>query len=309
MKKNVLSIIVTHNSSKWIEKCIRSIFESSFQSDIFIIDNASSDNTIEIIENIEGEKVLIKNENVGFAKANNTGIKYALENNYEGILLLNHDAWLEKNTLEQLVKTSESNNKAGIISPIHLNGNGELLDFNFTNYISQPNDEGRNLYTDLLVDRELKPFYFVNYVNAACWYLPITVIQQCGNFDHILFPHYGEDDNFISRVKHFDFHVCIVPTAFIFHDREERMGKQTKNPFTKNHIIQKFIRISANCSEEDAKNHKQQTIKAIKRNCIKHLIKFNLAIFLQELKLYKELKQLSQKVSEHRELYHKGHLF
>ena len=47
---NIFSIVVTHNGSKWIKKCVKSLMESTLESDIIIIDNNSEDETIEIVK-------------------------------------------------------------------------------------------------------------------------------------------------------------------------------------------------------------------------------------------------------------------
>ena len=80
--------------------------ENSF--DLIIIDNGSTDGTVEYLENFAKEhsniRLILNKENLGYSKANNQGINLALEGNYKYIGLLNNDIlftpdWL-KNTLE-----------------------------------------------------------------------------------------------------------------------------------------------------------------------------------------------------------------
>ena len=81
IKKNIVTVIVTFNSKKWIEKVIVSLKKSSLTTDIVIIDNGSKDGTINFIENNHPSIILIKHkENIGFGKANNIGIDIALKN-------------------------------------------------------------------------------------------------------------------------------------------------------------------------------------------------------------------------------------
>ena len=57
----VVTIIVTYNGAKWIEKCITSVVLSTVYTDIIVVDNCSTDNTCEIIESVPFPVVLIKN--------------------------------------------------------------------------------------------------------------------------------------------------------------------------------------------------------------------------------------------------------
>lgn len=56
-KSNVLIIIVTYNGEKWIRNCLDSIMNSNYLADIFIVDNASIDNTVAILDLYEEIKI------------------------------------------------------------------------------------------------------------------------------------------------------------------------------------------------------------------------------------------------------------
>jgi glycosyltransferase involved in cell wall biosynthesis len=58
--KKILVIIVTYNGSKWIENCIDSVINSSLASDVFIVDNCSSDDTVSIIEGKYAQAVIFR---------------------------------------------------------------------------------------------------------------------------------------------------------------------------------------------------------------------------------------------------------
>ncbi|MDE7397344.1 MAG: glycosyltransferase, partial [Muribaculum sp.] len=93
----ILSIIVTYNGMRWIDRCIKSVLDSSISTDIYVIDNFSTDNTVEHIKKMYHRVMVYEtNENLGFGKANNIGLKYALDNSYDYVYLLNQDAWIEQ---------------------------------------------------------------------------------------------------------------------------------------------------------------------------------------------------------------------
>jgi len=89
-------IIVTWNSEEFIEKCLKSVFDTRGSTDleVIVIDNASQDTTTKIIEKFKPEVRLISNQaNLGYAKANNQGIEVS-KGDY--VLLLNPDVELKE---------------------------------------------------------------------------------------------------------------------------------------------------------------------------------------------------------------------
>tara|TARA_B110000285_G_scaffold122361_1_gene138338 strand:+ start:867 stop:1775 length:909 start_codon:yes stop_codon:yes gene_type:complete len=206
----VFTIIVTYNGLKWIDKCISSVLE---QSTVVIVDNNSSDGTSKIITEKFPEVVLLpQDKNRGFGIANNIGISYGLKNGADAVFLLNQDAYVGKDCLENLVKISKIKTDYGIISPLHFNGNGNALDYSFQKlaYMSP-------LISDLITKQYSKDIYDFKFINAAAWFIPKDVFLKVGGFDPMFFM-YGEDDNFSQRVLYHGFKVGVIPSAEIFHD-------------------------------------------------------------------------------------------
>lgn len=211
-------IIVTYNALHWIEKCLSSVDFSIYH--VVVVDNNSTDDTVSYIEKKYSNVALIKqDENLGFGSANNIGIKKALENDADYVFLLNQDAWIEPDTIEKLVAAHQKEPEYGIISPMHLNGSGDALDYNFSNYIMPSKCE--SLYSDLFLNRIKDSVYKVSFVNAAGWLLSKKCMEIIGGFNPSFF-HYGEDDNYIHRVKFHGLKVGVLPSTLLFHDREHR---------------------------------------------------------------------------------------
>ena len=85
----VLVIIVSYNFERWIDRCLNSLRHSEYPIDVLVIDNGSKDQTIQRIKNDFPEIRLIESpENLGFGKANNIGMKIALEEGYQYVFLL-----------------------------------------------------------------------------------------------------------------------------------------------------------------------------------------------------------------------------
>jgi GT2 family glycosyltransferase len=213
----VYSIIVTFNGANWICNCLDSLLASTIKTQIIIVDNYSTDNTLDILKkNYPTVFVIENNANIGFGQANNLGIDVAFKFNPEYIFLINQDAWVRPDTLQKLIGVSKKHKNYCILSPLHLNGDGDDLDYKFVYHLAQEYKETITcdglINSDRLID--------VKFVNAAIWLLKTDHLKLIGKFDSIFF-HYGEDNDFANRVLYHGFKVGIYTKAIGFHGREQ----------------------------------------------------------------------------------------
>ncbi|PCH53538.1 MAG: family 2 glycosyl transferase [Flavobacteriaceae bacterium] len=219
-KMKVSVIIVTYNPMVWIQKCLSSLVESSSNCEIIVVDNNSNDGSNDFIKRKYPEITLVENDkNLGFGKANNLGIEIAYLNNSDYYFLLNQDAWVEFKTLEELIEIHKIQPEFDLLSPIHLNGRGNELDYNFSTFISPIKCKG--FVSDMILQKELKRVYEVFFVNAAGWLLTKKCIEKVGGFN-ASFYHYGEDLNYVERLHYHELKLGIVPKAKMYHDRQDR---------------------------------------------------------------------------------------
>jgi len=211
----IICLVVTFNGEKWISKCLDSLRTSTVNLLPVVIDNASQDSTIEIIKCKYPEVHLINNnKNIGFGKANNLGLKYALLHDADYVLLLNQDAIIHPQMVEKLVWHAEQNREIGILSPLHYNYEGSNLDFGFlSNFLND-----RQMLSDAFCNK-LKLLYIVSSVNAAIWLLKRSTIEIVGGFDP-LFDHGGEDNDYIVRMNYFNIKMALVTDAVAYHSHE-----------------------------------------------------------------------------------------
>lgn len=271
--KKVYAIIVTFNGAKWVDKCLSSLKDTTIPISTIVIDNNSKDGTRNIIKEKYPEVDLIPcNENLGFGKANNLGIKRAYEAGADYFFLLNQDAWVERETIEKLIDAHKKEPDFGVISPIHLNGNGDALDLQFSNYIIPKYCP--NLYSDVFVKRIKKSIYEVNFVNAAAWLISRRCIEDVGGFSPAFF-HYAEDNNYIHRVRFHGMKVGIHPLTCIYHDRELRENLFLKQDSISNFVREKVLYYSNpfNCNDISLE------IKQLKKMSINFLLKLKINSF------------------------------
>lgn len=267
-------IIVNYNSEKWIDRCLSSIDQAGLIEHTIIIDNASDDKSLLLIEEKFPQADLIKlSSNLGFGQANNVGIKKAYEQGSDYVFLMNQDVYTEPDTIDRLITMAESNPDFGILSPIHLNGNGTELDFSFSNYIVPV--QCKKLYSDAFLQK-LAPLYEATFVNAAAWLLTRRCIEKIGGFSPSFY-HYGEDANYCQRVLFHGLKIGIAPHSIIYHDREHR----TENKYFDNTALvhkRKLIKIFS-----DPFNN-EQSVSKVYINCFKMMIKSLVTLQLKSLK-------------------------
>lgn len=115
-------IIVSFNTKKLLENCLLSIkmHAKGINYEVIVVDNASSE-SITGITSTTGLKIIQNKKNLGFAKANNQGIKKA-QGRY--VLLLNSDTELVENSLMKMIKWMDKHQEVGIVSCKLVNADG-----------------------------------------------------------------------------------------------------------------------------------------------------------------------------------------
>lgn len=221
-ERKIIAVIVTYNAEQFIEKCVGSLYESTVSTSVVVVDNQSSDKTTQIIASNFPQVKLIKSAvNLGFGKANNMGISWALSSHADFIFLLNQDAWIEKNTLSELIKIAETHPDYGILSPIHFKYDKQIWHKGFSKYVEM---FAPSLVTQSQSDStDLLDVYEVDFVPAALWVLSSAALREVGGFDPIYFM-YGEDNDLAARVRSAGFKVGIVPSASGHHMEKDFSG-------------------------------------------------------------------------------------
>lgn len=213
----ILIIIVTYNAMRWAEHCFNSLRNSTITPDVYVVDNGSTDGTQAFIQKQYPEVMFHQSgENLGFGKANNLGLQYALDNDYDYVYLLNQDAWVMPDTFEKLIDVSVRHSEYGILSPFQMNADLYHVDRNFVADVCAW-ESNPNILNDLY-NQNVSEVYAVRTVMAAHWFMPISTVRTIGGFSPS-FPHYGEDDNYLKRVRYRRLKIGIVPFLRVVHDR------------------------------------------------------------------------------------------
>ncbi|AZA53044.1 glycosyltransferase family 2 protein [Chryseobacterium sp. G0201] len=282
-------IIVTYNAMKWAERCFTSLRQSSVPVNCIVIDNGSTDGTQEYVKNNFPEVDFIQSqENLGFGKANNIGIEKAYKLGADFFYLMNQDAWLYSDSLEKLLEVYNNytnKEEIGIISPMHIDGTEKKLDIFLDKYISFNSDKTR-LISDLYF-QTLKSYYELDFINAAHWFLPKETIRIVGGFNPFFF-HYGEDNEYVNRLKYHKKKMILVPASKVVHDGKQFLDKVDYNKY-------KDLSIETKILNPNLTNSLQQEKKALLQSILKNSLTGNID---KAKKLYESYKNINKNTTE-----------
>ena len=117
--RDVSVVVVTHNALPWIEQCL----ESVRSAETIVVDNGSTDGTVDVVRGLFPDVRILERENRGLAAGWNAGLEVA---GGRYVLILNADAWLTEGSLRRLVAFADEQPEAAIVGPRLSNPDGSL---------------------------------------------------------------------------------------------------------------------------------------------------------------------------------------
>lgn len=229
----VFFIILTWNGEKYLSKLFKSLKDLNYPQEkikFIIIDSNSTDKTIGFLENLKWNNLqIIKLEkNIGFAAGNNMGMRSALENNADYVVLLNQDTFVEPNFLIELIKSAETEKNIGVVQPL-------ILYYDKPEEISSAGNELNYLgYGWCGFNHQLFKNYKlqtasrkITYASGAAVLYKVPILKKIGLFDENYFSYY-EDTDICLRAKLSGYGTILAPKAICYHDN--------RNPVSKNKI-------------------------------------------------------------------------
>ncbi len=226
MKPDSVSVtIVTYNSGRFIKRCIESVLAQRYPKEIIVVDNNSTDGTVDILEQFEDRcRIVYNEENVGFAAAQNQAIRMARG---AWILTLNPDVLLLPNFIASLVRAGRLHSRIGSVC-------GKLLSMTSTFDIpSKPLIDSTGIYFNPMLrhldrgsqetdnGRYLKHEYVFGATAAAALYRRAMIedISIDGEFFDEDFFVYREDADVAWRAQLLGWKCIYTPYARGYHVR------------------------------------------------------------------------------------------
>ena len=206
-------ILVLYNKAELTYQCLKSIkSETSLDFELIIIDNDSSDETEELMSQVEGITYIRNEDNVGFLKACNQARQYV---NSDYILLLNNDALLHNGTLKAGIDVFSKDKDIGVVGGkiLHLDGMlqeaGSII-WSDASCLGYGRRESPDLY-------KYTYRHEVDYVSGALFFTPTKVWDEMNGFDERLAPCYYEETDFCIRVAKRGMKILMEPKCQITH--------------------------------------------------------------------------------------------
>lgn len=230
---DVAVIIVSWNVRDYLSACLRSVFAdlrlSGLQGEVWVVDNASTDGTVDFVRNVFPSVHVIANEtNVGFGAANNQGMRAAMARNPRYYFLLNPDTLLRPGAMTHLVACLAERPNAGIAGARLVYGNGRfqhsafhfpgLMQLLFDLFSMPPRlyDSPLNgRYPTHLYEPHRPPFP-VDFALGATMLVRAAVAEATNGFDES-FHMYCEEIDWSWRVRESGWKVYTVPAAEVVH--------------------------------------------------------------------------------------------
>jgi len=218
---NSLAIIVLNwNGADDTLNCVESLQQQTLRTEIIIVDNNSSDDSVERFEDhIKSQKkdapILIKNsQNLGFAGGINTGLVYAKEHNFEYIGVLNPDAIADKKWCRALVDELSTHLDCGIATGIMQRRDGKTLDTTGDFYTTWGLPGPRNR-DEPVKNAPSKPGEVFGATGGGAIYRA-AIFDDIDMFDEDFFMYY-EDVDLSFRAQLAGWKVRFTPEAIAYH--------------------------------------------------------------------------------------------
>lgn len=221
-------VLVNWNGLEFTLPCLKSLYSGIIPPDIVVIvDNGSTDGSIEQIKKEYPEITLIENpNNVGFSGANNQGIQHLLQLGVKYIWILNNDTIVDKSCLYQLKKTLEDNPQAvGVSGMIYYENPSHRIwyaggDFHPLHYgVIHKNT------VDKFEHNQSQP---VKFISGCCMFTTAAIWRDCGGFIDS-FVAYSEDQEWCWRVFKNNKILIFDPEAILWHRLSASVKKNIKH--------------------------------------------------------------------------------
>lgn len=244
---NLFVIILSWNVKKDTIETIQSLLKSkivNFKLNILVVDSASTDGSAKEVasffkkmkskKNIS-TKLIALTSNLGFAEGNNAGMRFALKNGADYIVLLNDDTIADKNLLFNLLSDAMKHKNAGAISPKIYFAKG----YEFRNKYSSKdlgkviwyaggdidwdNVYGSNHGVDAVDKGQFEKVAETDFTTGCCVIFPGKVLESVGLYDSRYFA-YMEDADLSMRMKKAGLKVLYTPNAHLWHKVSQSSG-------------------------------------------------------------------------------------
>jgi len=240
MAEAVAAVVVTYDALPWIEQCLASLTGV----ETVVVDNGSSDGTVDVVRERFPAVRLVQSENRGLGAGWNVGIA---ESDSPWVLLLNADAWLAAGALERLVSFADSRPRAAVVGPRLRNPDGTLqrsvrgfptlwrlaTEYLFLRKLAPRSDLLNAFYGGGFGHDEVRE---VEVVMGACMLVRRAAIEDVGPCDEDYFL-FSEETDWCYRFRQAAWEVVFFPGAECTHVRGAAHGGRLYRENLRGHLL------------------------------------------------------------------------
>jgi hypothetical protein len=208
-------VIPNWNGKDKIAKCLDSLSAQSMVSQIIVVENGSTDGSLEFINtHYPGVDLVVNKKNLGFAGGVNSGIRYAIDDNCDFVALFNNDAIADKDWLRYLVEATEKDGKVGVVTCKFMDIDGKHLDSTGDQYTNWglPYPRGRGEPVNDSYDDQIDIFA----ASGGASLYKVKMFKDIGLFDEDFFAYY-EDVDLSFRAQLAGWKIRYCPKAIAYH--------------------------------------------------------------------------------------------
>ena len=220
MSDRISVILVNYNGIDYNDNCIRSILQSTVADriQVVVVDNASIDGSIEMLKDNWGNEpavsVIELDDNYGFSRANNEGIKWSIGNGINRFFLLNNDTEIEPDTIEKMVALQQE--KGAIVVPkTKYFDNRDTIwcaGGSFSKIVKKVKHRGYNKKDSAKYDNSGQ----TEFANGCAMLLNKDIIDKIGYLDERFFLYY-EDTEYSLRAAQNNIPIWYCADAVVYH--------------------------------------------------------------------------------------------
>lgn len=216
----IIVAILNYNGKKWLKKFLPTVVSNSDEAEIVVIDNASTDDSVEFLKQFFPDIRLVINEtNHGFAGGYNEGLKNL---NADYFILLNSDVEVTNNWILPVINLLEKDSSIAAAQPKvlaynkrthfeHAGAAGGMMD-----KFGYPFCRGRIFYSTEQDNNQFNKTTEIFWATGACLFIRGKVFKDLGGFDADYFAHMEEID-LCWRIKNTGQKIIYTPESTVYH--------------------------------------------------------------------------------------------
>lgn len=237
--KKIFVVILNFNGWQDTIDCVKSLNKikpnGKFEFEILVIDNASSNDSVEKLSQLSSITLLENPKNLGFSGGSNEGARYTLKNGANYIVFLNNDTIVEPNFISELLSATEKDDVGAAVPKVYFAKGYEFHKDQYKSWekgkviwyaggrMDWNNLVGENIGVDEVDHGQYDVRKETELATGCCFLVRSDILKNVGLFDDRYFLYY-EDADLSERIRKAGFKIIYTPAAIVWHKNAASSG-------------------------------------------------------------------------------------